>query len=331
MAFCTKVKLNVGLQLPYLNVCCSCSRLFLRPLHSRIEPPAVKFGSIEHRHRQSGFNLSLSSTQLPPLHKIQLGGCLNGTQASKCVYVNSSWRMFSTQQDAESRNPPKKKSTAQSKKSPISWKTLLVVAGLGGAFAIGMHIVKKEKEEELKKTRTRQLGKALLGGDWTLTDHHGNRRSSTDFRGQWVLIYFGFTNCPDICPEEIEKIVRVINQTDKDEDLPKIQPIVITVDPERDTPEALKEYCAEFSPRLLGFTGTVEEITAATRAYRVYFSAGPKDEDNDYIVDHSIISYLVNPEGEFVDYFGQNKTSPEIYNSIKLHISTYNIAEKRRK
>ncbi|GFO01403.1 sco1-like protein, mitochondrial [Plakobranchus ocellatus] len=255
---------------------------------------------------------------------------LNGALAND-LEMSSSARLFSTEQASENRNPPKKKSVAQSKKSPISWKTLLIVAGIGGAFAIGLQMVKKEKEEEMKKNRNRKMGKALLGGDWTLTDHHGKRRSSTEFRGQWILIYFGFTNCPDICPEEIEKIVRVINQTDADPALPKIQPIVITVDPERDTPEALKEYCGEFSPRLLGFTGTIEEITAATRAYRVYFSAGPKDEDNDYIVDHSIISYLVNPQGEFTEYFGQNKTSAEIYSSIKLHISAYNIAEKRNK
>ncbi|KAK3773197.1 hypothetical protein RRG08_025863 [Elysia crispata] len=331
------MKLIGPVGLPSLNVCSSCSKLFLlslRPSHTKTTTQAHNFGTLINKLRQAELSLPLSAARLPLPYKAQRSGCLNGiqsTNSSKISLFNSCSQMFSTEQGMQNQNPPKKKSSTQSKKSPISWKTLLIVAGIGGAFAIGMHMVKKEKEEEIKKTRTRQMGKALLGGDWTLTDHHGNRRSSTDFRGQWILIYFGFTNCPDICPEEIEKIVRVINQTDKDKDLPNIQPIVITVDPERDTPDALKEYCAEFSPRLLGFTGTVEEITAATRAYRVYFSAGPKDEDNDYIVDHSIISYLVSPEGEFVDYFGQNKTSQEIFNSIKLHISTYYIAEKKRK
>ncbi|XP_005107766.1 protein SCO1 homolog, mitochondrial [Aplysia californica] len=228
------------------------------------------------------------------------------------------------------QQPPKKKSKENTGKSPISWKNLLIVAGIGGVFLIGMNYVKKEKELERQIAKNRKMGKAKLGGDWELTDHHGNRRSSVDFRGQWILIYFGFTNCPDICPEEIEKIVAVLEKCDADSDMPKIQPIVITVDPERDTAEALKEYLSEFSPRLLGFTGTIEDINAATRAYRVYFSAGPKDEDNDYIVDHSIISYLVNPKGEFVDYFGQNKTAPEMFNSMKLHIYTYNRNERHK-
>lgn len=311
--------MNWNRGISFLNDCCTCSRLFFHS-YTRSRSRARSVYGILGVGKSSSVINSMSHN------------CIFLQTKTNRILSLSANRMFSTEHESQSENQtlPKKKSLGHSKKSPISWKTLLVVAGLGGAFAIGMHVVKKEKEEEMKKKRSKQMGKALLGGDWTLTDHHGKRRSSKEFHGQWILIYFGFTNCPDICPEEIEKIVRVINDTDKDRDLPTIQPIVITVDPERDTPEALKEYCGEFSPRLLGFTGTIEEITAATRAYRVYFSAGPKDEDNDYIVDHSIISYLVNPEGEFVDYFGQNKTSKEIYNSIKLHISTYNQAQKKK-
>uniref|UniRef100_A0A2C9JGM7 Thioredoxin domain-containing protein n=1 Tax=Biomphalaria glabrata TaxID=6526 RepID=A0A2C9JGM7_BIOGL len=230
-------------------------------------------------------------------------------------------RSFAT--DSSGRDLPPKKNSDGADKSPISWKLLIVALGLAGGMLLWLKIVKKQKEERIEKSRQKYLGKAKLGGDWTLIDHFGNKRSSTDFRGQWLLIYFGFTHCPDICPEEIEKIVKVINKTDSIETLPKIQPMIISVDPERDTPEALKEYCSEFSPRLLGFTGTTEEISAATRAYRVYFSAGPKDEDKDYIVDHSIISYLVNPHGEFVDFYGKDKTVDQMYASIHLHIKKY--------
>ncbi|KAH9514190.1 Cu-binding protein [Bulinus truncatus] len=224
---------------------------------------------------------------------------------------------------------PPKKADEQGSKTPISWKLLVAAAGIGGGIILWMQSVKKEKEQRIEKGRQKYYGKALLGGDWTLTDHFGNERSSKDFRGQWLLIYFGFTHCPDVCPEEMEKIVNVIKKTDNNKDLPKIQPIIITVDPERDTPEALKEYCNEFSPRLLGFTGTEEEILAATRAYRVYYSAGPKDEDKDYIVDHSIISYLVNPRGEFVDFFGQGMTVAQMYSAIQLHILKYLKEEKQ--
>jgi len=168
-------------------------------------------------------------------------------------------------------------------------------------------------------------GKAAIGGPWQLTDMHGKSTKSTDFVGKWILIYFGFTNCPDVCPEELEKIVKYIDRVDDDPYLPSVKPLMISVDPERDTAEQLKSYLAEFSPKILGFTGTLDEVYRATRAYRVYYSPGPKDEDDDYIVDHSIISYLVNPKGEFTAYFGQNKKSHELFDETKEHIEKYNL------
>ncbi|CAG5136553.1 unnamed protein product, partial [Candidula unifasciata] len=192
-------------------------------------------------------------------------------------------QLYSTSTSTPDPQKPSPKTARLSAEKLISWKSVLLLASVGVLIVLAVQLLKAQKELERKKARSRTLGKAKLGGDWTLTDHNGNRRSSTDFRGQWLLIYFGFTHCPDVCPEELEKIVSVIKKTDADEKLPKIQPIIISVDPERDTPQALKEYCSEFSPRLLGFTGSPEEVQQATHAYRVYFSAGPKDDDNDYI------------------------------------------------
>lgn len=182
---------------------------------------------------------------------------------------------------------------------------------------------------KLEKERKRSLGKASIGGQFDLIDHNGNRFTSKDLLGKWALIYFGFTHCPDICPDEIEKMVKAIDIIDQMKNMDKVEAIFITVDPERDSPEAIKGYLKEFSNKLIGLTGTKEQVEAATRAYRVYYSAGPRDHENDYIVDHTIIMYLVNPLGEFVDYYGQTKTAEDVANGVALNMVKYGKSQKK--
>src|SRR5579871_1666175 len=140
---------------------------------------------------------------------------------------------------------------------------------------------------------------SLIGGPFTLQDGNGKQVTDRDFRGKYMLVYFGYTFCPDVCPTTLNEVADAMEHLGaKANDL---QPIFITVDPKRDTPAVVKQYVAAFSPRLIGLTGTPEQIATVAQEYRVYYAehrTGPGP--NDYTMDHSSILYLMGPDGKFI-------------------------------
>jgi protein SCO1/2 len=155
-----------------------------------------------------------------------------------------------------------------------------------------------------------QVARPAVGGPFALVDTQGRAVTESDFRGRFMLVYFGFTYCPDVCPTSLTAIAQALDRLGADAD--KVVPVFITVDPERDTPEQMKEYVRHFHPRLVGLTGTPEQIAAAAKAYRVYYakakaSGAPAD---DYTMDHTSIIYLMGRDGKFLAHFSHG-TEPE--------------------
>jgi protein SCO1/2 len=129
-----------------------------------------------------------------------------------------------------------------------------------------------------------------IGGPFELIDQHGKPVSDKTFRGQYMLIYFGYGFCPDVCPTELSNMASALDVLGTK--AKNVQPIFITVDPERDTPEFLADYVANFHPRLIGLTGTPEQVKAAAKAYKVYYAKATKPGETDYLMDHTSFVYL---------------------------------------
>lgn len=140
-------------------------------------------------------------------------------------------------------------------------------------------------------------GKALIGGPFNLVDHDGKPVTDRDFAGRPMLVMFGFTHCPDICPSGLQLMASAIDKLgDQARD---ITPVFITLDPERDTAARLKEYVASFHPAIRGLTGTEAEINKVAKAYRVYFKKVPLEGSSGYTIDHSSFFYIMDRKGEF--------------------------------
>jgi len=156
-----------------------------------------------------------------------------------------------------------------------------------------------------------------VGGSFTLVDQNGMPRRAEDFRGKLMLIYFGYTYCPDVCPTELQTMSEAIDRLGPRGD--DVQPIFITVDPARDTPEQLKSYAENFHRRLLALTGSAAQIAEVARGYKVFYQP-VKQAEGDYLMDHSSIVYLMDRDGRYLAHFGGNVTAEQMAAAIAKHL-----------
>ena len=149
-----------------------------------------------------------------------------------------------------------------------------------------------------------------LGGAWSLTDYNGKAVTDKDFSGTYRLMFFGFTYCPDICPTELKRLTLVLEGLG--EDATAITPLFVTIDPERDTPAALKEYLGRFDPRFIGLTGSVAQIEHMEKIFKVYSAKAQDPEHTDYTVNHSALVYLIGPDDKVLHLFHSGETPAEM-------------------
>jgi cytochrome oxidase Cu insertion factor (SCO1/SenC/PrrC family) len=157
-----------------------------------------------------------------------------------------------------------------------------------------------------------------IGGPFALIDHTGKLRTDEDFRGKLLLIYFGYTNCPDVCPTDLMQIGLAMNGLGPAGEA--VQPLFITLDADRDTAAHLADYVTLFHPRLIGLTGSVEEIRRVALAFKVYYAKYPPDSP-DYAVDHSSFVYLVDGAGKYIGFLPPGTTADRMIEMITPYLS----------
>ena len=160
-------------------------------------------------------------------------------------------------------------------------------------------------------------GAAQLGGGFSLTDHNGKAVSQADYAESYKIIFFGFTYCPAICPVELQKMAKILDQLEDT----NIQPLFITVDPERDTIKVMKSYVEQFHPDIVGLTGSRAQINTVLENYKVYAAKVENDMMDGYMMDHSAFMYLMSPNDELITLYPMEDTAENIAKDIKSRLN----------
>ena len=186
--------------------------------------------------------------------------------------------------------------------------TLVILAG----FALWL--VNKELDQR-GGSLTRIASAVAVGGPFELVDDSGAAVTETSFGDRHLLIFFGYSFCPDVCPTELARMASALDRMDAD-DLTKLQPLFITIDPERDTPDAMATYVEQFHPEIVGLTGSEEQIAEVARAYRVFYAKVDTGDPDYYLMDHSSFTYLMAPDGSNIAVFPYDTPPDEMAGAI---------------
>ena len=195
---------------------------------------------------------------------------------------------------------------------------LIAIVACAGALFLGERLGWFDRSSGTVTKTVTSSGVARIGGTFSLVDQFGKRRTDKDFRGKHMLVFFGYTHCPDFCPTSLHATTEALKLLGADAE--KLRYVFITVDPERDTANALKGYAENFHKGLVALTGSEAEVAAAAKAYRVYYAKGKVDTDGDYLMDHSTFTYLMAPDGRFVTYFRHGISPEKLAEGLRKHL-----------
>lgn len=187
---------------------------------------------------------------------------------------------------------------------------LITVIGLLAGAVVALSVLSRQANVNVPQQAT-STGQALIGGPFSLTATSGVTVTEKSFPGKPMLVYFGFTNCPDICPSGLQIISAALDQLGPD--AAKVAPLFITLDPERDTAPMLGAYLKSFHPQIIGLTGEPDAISGVAKIYRVYTKKVPQGPSpGDYSIDHSGFMYLMGTNGQFVTHFPHNVSADKL-------------------
>jgi protein SCO1 len=201
-------------------------------------------------------------------------------------------------------------------------------------IVLGAYFVLTTPSTDKKKYKTESESAendVEIGGDFELTNLDGQKENTSIFNQKYKLVYFGFTYCPDICPYALDVLSRTLVILDKYNI--DVVPIFVTVDPKRDTPEVLKPYLKHFNEKIVGYTGSDEEIKKAADLYKVYYAISPRHDApaKDYLVDHSSFFYFVGPDSKYIKHFSSSSEPMEIAEFIRQSINADNLDKNHKK
>lgn len=201
----------------------------------------------------------------------------------------------------------------------MSFRTAVRASIILTAMAVAGPIAADEMPSAARLMDDLMWGRGPIGGPFALVDHTGKLRSDAEFRGKLLVIYFGYTYCPDVCPTDLMAIAQAVDSLGPAGEM--IQPIFISVDPERDTPDRLAEYVSAFHPRMIGMTGTPDQVRKVALSYKAYYAKVSEGNGTDYAIEHTGVVYLVGLSGEYLGFIPPQTSSERLVEIFRKELT----------